>query len=90
MQKSPNLHKGPKFGSPQTFVVGYTMYSSLPRTNKTMGASHSLALPFTLTRILKQKKTSYGNSNISPMQKKKNLHKKNPRKENQNIVQDII
>jgi hypothetical protein len=42
------------------------------------GVCHTVALPFTLKSILRQKK-NYGNSNISPC-KKYNL-KKNPLKE---------
>jgi hypothetical protein len=35
------------------------------RARKTRGVSHTLALPFTLKSILRQKK-NYGDSNISP------------------------
>jgi hypothetical protein len=43
----------------------------------TSGVRHTVALPFTLTSILKQKK-NYGNSNISPC--KNMIFKKNPLK----------
>ncbi len=49
------------------------------------GVCHTVALPFTLKSILRQKKY-YGNSNISPC---KNIIFKNPLKENK-ILQDII
>jgi hypothetical protein len=44
------------------------------------GVCHSVALPFTLKSILRQKK-NYGNSNISPC---KNIIFKKPSKRNQN------
>jgi hypothetical protein len=47
---------------------------------------HTLALPFTLKSILRQKK-NYGNSNISPC--KNIILKKNPLKETK-ILQGII
>jgi hypothetical protein len=50
------------------------------------GVCPTVTLPFTLKRILRQKK-NYGNSNISPLQKH-NLQK-NPLKETK-ILQDII
>jgi hypothetical protein len=50
------------------------------------GVCHTVALPFTLKSILRQEKTYYGNSNISPC---KNIIFKNPLKENK-IFQDII
>ncbi len=53
---------------------------------KTRGVSHTMALPFTLKSILRQKK-NYGNSNISPCQNI--ILKKNPLKESK-ILQDII
>jgi hypothetical protein len=34
-------------------------------TNQKQGVSHTVALPFTLKGILRQKKKNYGNSNIS-------------------------
>jgi hypothetical protein len=54
---------------------------------KTRGASHIVALPFTLKSISRQKK-NYGNSNISPY---KNIifQNKSSKKETQ-ILQDII
>ncbi len=51
------------------------------------GVCHTVALPFTLKSILRQKKNYDENSNISPMQKY-NLQK-NPLKETK-IFQDII
>jgi hypothetical protein len=45
-----------------------------------MGVSHCVALPITLTEILRQKK-NYGNSNISPC---KNIIFKKSSKRNQN------
>jgi hypothetical protein len=48
---------------------------------------HTIALPFALKIILRQKK-NYGNSNISPSMQKYNLKKKNPLKETK-ILQDI-
>ncbi len=41
---------------------------------ETRGVSHTLALPFTLKSILRQKK-NYGNSNISPCKNIYNLQK---------------
>jgi hypothetical protein len=35
-------------------------------TLKNQGVCHTMALPFTLNSILRQKKKNYGNSNISP------------------------
>jgi hypothetical protein len=73
-------------------VVGCVHHLSSPAYKQNKGCvTLSLALPFYIRKsILRQKKkTYYGNSNISPMQKY-NLSKKNPLKETQNIVQDII
>jgi hypothetical protein len=50
------------------------------------GVCHTVALPFTLKSILRQKK-NYGNSNISPC--KNIIFKKNPLKETK-ILQNII
>jgi hypothetical protein len=49
--------------------------------NIKQGVCHSVALPFTLKRILRQKK-NYGNSNISPC--KNIIFKKKSFKRNQN------
>jgi hypothetical protein len=57
----------------------------LCETNIKQGVCHTVALPFTLKRILRQKK-NYGNSNISPC---KNYNLKNPLKETKTL-QDII
>jgi hypothetical protein len=43
------------------------------------GVFHTMALPFTLKSILRQKKKNYGNSNISPC--KNIIIKKNPLRE---------
>jgi hypothetical protein len=45
------------------------------------GVCHTVALPFTLKKYLKEKKKNYGNSNISPC---KNIIFKNSSKTNQN------
>jgi hypothetical protein len=50
------------------------------------GVCHTVALPFTLKSILRQKK-NYGNSNISPC--KNIIFKKKPLKETK-ILQEII
>jgi hypothetical protein len=50
------------------------------------GVCHTVALPFTIKNILKQKK-NYGNSNISPCKKRKSS--KYSLKETK-ILQDII
>jgi hypothetical protein len=52
------------------------------------GECHTVALPFILKSILRQKK-NYENSNISPCKNIPNLQKKNPLKETK-ILQDII
>jgi hypothetical protein len=49
------------------------------------GVHHTMALPFTLRSILRQKK-NYGNSNISPC---KNIIYKKPLQETK-MLQDII
>jgi hypothetical protein len=55
-----------------TSVVGATSACALGGLNVTkqnntkQGVCHTMALPFTLKSILRQKKTYYGNSNISP------------------------
>jgi len=49
-------------------------------TQGKQGVSHTMALPFTSKRILRQKK-NYGNSNISPC---KNIIIKKSSKRNQN------
>jgi hypothetical protein len=51
-----------------------------PRTSqiggkKKQGVCHTVALPFTLKSMLRQKKKNYGNSNNSPMQKYINFQK---------------
>jgi hypothetical protein len=56
------------------------------KTNKNKGCAHTMALPFTLKSILRQKKNC-GNSNISPC-KKYNLQKVLFKKTK--IIQDII
>jgi hypothetical protein len=57
-------------------------------TKDEQGVCHTVALPFTLESILRQKKKNYENSNISPF---KNIifQKKDPLKETK-ILQDII
>jgi hypothetical protein len=59
---------------------------ALAHSNFKQGGCHIVALPFTLKRILRQKK-NYGNSNISPC--KNIILKKNPLKETK-ILQYII
>jgi hypothetical protein len=44
------------------------------RTQEKQGVCHTVALPFTLKSILRQKK-NYGNSNISPCKNIPNLQK---------------
>jgi hypothetical protein len=51
------------------------------------GVCHTVALPFTLKSILRQKKKNYGNSNIPPSMQKYDLQQ-NPLKEIK-ILQDI-
>jgi hypothetical protein len=65
-------------------TISFLPYSS--KANK--GVCHTLALPFTLKRMLMQKK-NYGNSNISPYKKYIPNLQKNPLKETK-ILQDII
>ncbi len=69
----------------QTGAGGLHSNAPCHNTNK-QGVCHTVALPFTLRSILRQKNT-YGNSNISPCKNiifKKTLYKK-PK-----ILQDII
>jgi hypothetical protein len=51
------------------------------------GVCHSMALPFTLKNMLRQKK-NYGNSNFSPCKNIPNLQKNHPKETK--ILQDII
>jgi hypothetical protein len=73
-------------------VVGCTPpILSSPPTNKTRGASHSLwPCHFTFKKYLKAKEEDLLWKLKYFTMQKYNLSKKNPLKENQNIVQDII
>jgi hypothetical protein len=78
--------KSPPLRHPAQTGAGELHYN-LPcdNTNK-QGVCHTVASPFTLKSILRQRKT-YGNSNISPC--KNIIFKKNPLQETK-ILQDII
>jgi hypothetical protein len=63
----------------------YTQVDNRLCIMKEQGVCHTVALPFTLKRILRQKKKNYGNSNnISPWPKYINLQKKSSKKKPQN------
>jgi hypothetical protein len=70
-------------GTKEKLNLGHPSQSLMPLKK---GVCHTVALPFTLKSILRQK-MSYGNSNISPC--KNIILKKIPLKETE-ILQDII
>jgi hypothetical protein len=71
-----------------SFVIYFQPNKKIRVTKyKNKGVCHTLALPFTLRSILRQKKKNYGNSNNFTIQKC-NLQK-NPLKETK-ILQDIM
>jgi hypothetical protein len=82
-KKRPRICMNSKITSIHTYNINY--YSQVALDEKSKGKQsvcHTVALPFTLKLILKQKK-NYGNSNILPCKNRPNLQK-NPLERNQN------